>query len=293
MNNHQQTAEALPLYVSGGLTAEERGQVAAHLGVCSECRADLALWTVLGREVQTANRAVAAPEGLAERALTAALGERPSAGFVRRAWALVRAQAPLVRREFLPASAVLMALGGVVAVLANRVAAFHFLAPMIAAASLAMIYSREQDPAMELALSTPTSAWKVLLARLALVSGYNLTMAFAASAVLYAVMPAGLFGSVVLGWLGPLTFLSALALVLSMWAGTGTALLVSYTAWMLRWVSFGSIAGPEGWDGLTAAYRGFWHNTAALVVLGGLLILAGLWSAERAARPAIRAEAFR
>jgi hypothetical protein len=107
-------------------------------------------------------------------------------------------------------------------------------------------------------------------------------------------MPAGFFGSVILGWLGPLTFLSALALVLSMWAGTGTALVISYTAWMLQWVSFGASAGPgaEGWAGLLAAYRGFWHNTVVLVVLGTLLVMAGLWSAERAARPKTHAEAI-
>jgi hypothetical protein len=37
-----------------------------------------------------------ASAGLAEPTLDAALGERPSAGLIRRAWSLVRAQAPLV-----------------------------------------------------------------------------------------------------------------------------------------------------------------------------------------------------
>jgi anti-sigma factor RsiW len=222
MNSHRQTVEALPLYASAGLTLAEREPVVAHLEMCSECRADLALWTALRREIQNTNRAVVAPAGLAERTLDAALGERPSAGLIRRAWTLVPAQAPLV-------------------------------------------------------------------------SGSNLMMAFAASAALYAVMPAGLFGSVILGWLGPLTFLSTLALLPSMWAGTETALLVANTAWMLPWVSFETIAGSsaERWGRLTAGYRDFWNNTAALVALGALLSIAGLWSAERAARPAYRAEAFR
>jgi anti-sigma factor RsiW len=278
MNKHKQAAEALPLYASGQLAAPEREQVEAHLRVCGECRADLALWAALDRELKAASCEVAAPDGLAERAL---VGARLS-GVLHRTLTLIRAQAPLVRRELFPASAALMVLGVFVAVLVHKAAVFHFLAPMIAAASLAMIYGREQDPAIELTLSTPVSAWKVLLARLTLVSGYNLMLAFAASAALYTVMPAGIFGSGILGWLGPLTFLSALALVLSMWTGTGTALLISYTAWMLRWVSFGGV--------VETAYRGFWHDTALLIALGPLLSISGLWSAERAARPRTHAE---
>jgi len=284
MKNHAEAAELLPLYAAGQLAPEEREAIAAHVDECKECQRDFRMWAAVEGEIQAANREVAAPPGLAERALERVCGEQARAGVIQRAWTLIRAQAPLVRRELFPASAAVMVLGVFVAVLVHKVAVFHFMAPMIAAASLAMIYGREQDPAIELALSAPISAWKVLLARLTLVSGYNLTLAMAASAALCAFIPAGLLGSVILGWLGPLTFLSALALVLSMWAGTGTALLISYTAWMLQWISLGGPSG-ESWAGLLGAYRGFWHNTAALVGLGAALIVAGLWSAERAARP--------
>ena len=45
---------------------------------------------------------------------------------------------------------------------------------MIAAACVSFIYGPENDLAYELALSTPTSPRTILLARLALVFGYNL-----------------------------------------------------------------------------------------------------------------------
>jgi hypothetical protein len=290
--NHKQAAEALPLYASGQLEMPERKLVEAHLEVCSECRMDLALWVAVSRVTKAANRDVAAPGGLAERALALAAGEPSFRGAALRVWTLVRAQAPLVRRELFPASAALMILAVFVAVLAGRVAAFSFLAPLIASASLAVASGRQQDAAAELVLSAPTAAWKVLLARWALVSAYNLMLALAASVAISAVMPTAFLGPVIQGWLGPLTFLSALALVLAMWAGAGTALLVSYTLWMLRWVSPGSVAGPgaESWSLRMSWNQGFWHNTPLLLVLGAVLTVAALWSAERTARPGTRPE---
>ncbi len=293
MKSHEETADLLPLFAAGQLARPARDAVAAHLEECGACRADLALWRAVGSEVHDANRDLAAPSGAAERALERVRSTQERTGVLRRAWTLVRAQAPRVRRELFPASAALMALGAFTAALAHRVAVFYLLAPMTAAASLAMIYGPEHDPAAELALSTPTSPWKLLFARLTLVSGYNLALAFAASAVLWSVMPAGLFGSMILAWLGPLTFLSALALVLSMWAGTQVALLVSYTAWLLQWVLSGAAGeGPQRWTWFVAAYQGFWGNTGALLGLAAALVLVGLWSAERAARPARRQEAI-
>ncbi len=293
MKEHEEAVDLLPLLAAGQLARLEREALEAHLKECGRCRTDLALWEAVKREIHGADRDVAAPSGIAERALDRARRRQASPEAARRAWTLVRAQAPLVRRELFPASAALMALGALAAALAHKVAVFDLLAPMIAAASVTMIYGREQDPAAELALSTPTSPWKLLFARLTLVSGYNLLLAFAASAALWTVMPAGLLGSLVLGWLGPLTFLSALALVLSMWAGTTVALLISYVAWMLQWVLSGAAGeGPESWTSFVASYQGFWRNTVVQVGLAAALVVVGLWSAERAARPGRRAEAI-
>ena len=41
--NCDEVYELLPVYVGGGLGSGERGQIAAHLAVCGECRREAAL----------------------------------------------------------------------------------------------------------------------------------------------------------------------------------------------------------------------------------------------------------
>jgi hypothetical protein len=265
--------ENLELY--NQLSDEERRQIDKHVETCAECREDLAFWSTLSHQIFEFNEDLDAPDAVLDRVLAA-----PPSSRLRQVWTLLRSQIRLVRRELFPASAALMILGVGLALVAHRATVFYVLAPMIAAGSVAAIYGRSHDPALELTLSTPTSAWKILLARLTLISGYNLVLALAASSVLLAAMPAGLYSAIVLGWLGPLTFLSAFALVLSMWTGAGPALVISYTAWIIQWLPLTANA---------TAYRAFWNNSALLIGLAMCLVAAAMFSAERVARP--RAEA--
>ena len=119
---------------------------------------------------------------------------RPCIAPLLRATSLLHAQAYLVRREMWPASAIIMAISTVVTYLFGKTEVIYFIAPLVAAASLAAIYGPEHDPASELTLATPTSPWKVLLARLTLVHAYNLLLALAASLFLLLLIPPELLG---------------------------------------------------------------------------------------------------
>ncbi len=282
---HASYAEEIPLYVSGALAGPERRELEDHLKACDICRADLALWQGVAREIDVMNRAIAPLPALLDRALARVNTHRVGVFF--RAYELVRAQVPLVHGELWPASAAIMAIGFIVATIVKDVAVLRMLAPLVAAASIAVIYGPETDPALELTLATATSPWKILLARLALVFGYNLVLALAASCGMLLLIPADTVAHLILDWLGPMTFLSAAALVLALWVGTGNAILATYLAWLTRFLPVGEIADRFQFGNLAFAsafldgYRQFWMNSLLLVALAGVLVAAAGWLAAR------------
>jgi hypothetical protein len=181
-----------------------------------------------------------------------------------------------------------MAIGVVAALLVEKEGVIHFIAPMVAATSLAVIYGPEHDPAIELALSTPTSPWKILLARLTLVSGYNLLLTLMASLVLLVIVPLDLFGTLILAWLGPLTFLSALALLLSLWIGTSNAVTIVYGLWLAQYIQPAQTIGvwnlSPAWEAFFSAYQRFWQDPMLLLTFSLLLLGVALLSANRPER---------
>jgi len=290
MNSHQYFTERLPLYAAGQLNKEERIQLDRHLETCPECQADLVLWQAVGSEIQASNSAVQAPAGLAEQVLGSIHAPSPFQRAHLRTFNLLRIQAYLVRREMWPSSAALMFIGVAATLLARQVILIQYLAPLIAAASLTVLFGPEHDPACELTLATPTSPWKVLLARLALVHGYNLILTLIASLFLLLIIPPDLFWTFVLSWLGPMTFLPALALLLSIWTGSGNSVAVVYGLWLLQFTNpnwlpaaLANLLVP-----LMEAYRHFWARPALLVAAGVLLLVVALWSAGRAAPRLVR-----
>ncbi len=301
MTCRHELAELLPLYAAGTLADDERRALDAHLAGCAACREELAFWQQVGAAVTAEDRALPAPSpALLEGALARARRKRPSPlalarGPFARAWALLAAQVPLVRRELWTASALVMAVGYLAAILqggSQSGAIIQALAPLIAAAGLAMIYGPENDPGLELALATPTSPRQVLLARLVVVFGYDLALGLVASGGLVAVVPPALLGQIVVGWLAPMTFLSALALVLSMVIGTGNAVTIAVMLWLGRAVASGLRVSAV--SGLTAseaalvaalqAYAGLWHSPALLFGLAAALMAAAIALAGRQER---------
>lgn len=281
--NHE---EQLILYAANQLDPAERLRFEEHLADCAECQADLRLWEVVAEEIVASDSAERAPVQLAERALERI--HRPAAPRLafRRVGQLLRSQAFLVQREMWPATAAVMALGAIVAMISKHAEFIYFIAPLIAAASLSLLFGPEHDPAHELALSTPTSSWKLLLARLSIVSAYNLVLVLAALAILMIAFPLGLLGTLALGLLAPMAFLSALALLLSIWIGTSNAIAISYILWLLQSISYQSLGAwvaSSGWGAFLIAYRDFWHSPMLLLALSVPLLVLALWSANRPA----------
>ncbi len=297
--------DLLPLYVAGQLTPEETAWVAEHLERCQACKNELSMWNKVAGEIRSANSGILAPPDLADRALTlihtgseSSISTKKTSAFSRlrssclRTSNLLRAQAYLVKRELWPASASIMALGVIVALISNRAEAISFIVPLIAAASLSVLYGPEQDQAYELVLATPTSSWKVLLARLSIVSLYTLMLGLLASLGMLLIISPDLLGTMILSWLAPMAVLSTLALLLSIWMGTGRAIVVSYGLWILQYLQFSKISSSfkysANWDVFLNTYREFWHSPGLMLIFSCTLLVLALMSTrltERGFRP--------
>jgi hypothetical protein len=286
MNQHEQMNERLPLYAAGGLDEKQRRQLAAHLSQCAECQADLKLWQAVGAQIGAENNVLQAPASLAKAALQQLEAEKPNHSTVHpaRMWQLLKTQARLVQKELWAASAVAIGIGYVVTVDVNNISVLQTLAPLAAAAGLAALHRPEDDTALELTLSTPTSPRQLLLARLALVFGYDLVLTLLASLGLTGVFPAIPLWQLILGWLAPMTFLSMLALALSLVMGHDNAILVSYSAWILQHIpaladekNVPMIQFPQWLVQLVEGYAHLWSQPALLFALSAAALAAALW----------------
>jgi hypothetical protein len=280
--NHQ---EQVILYTANQLDQAERAEFELHLAGCLDCQADLELWSAVSEEITVAAPIIPAPPYLAESALEVV--HRPSrlGRSLHRTFQLLRAQAFLVHREMFPASAAVMALSVILALLSNHLEVIYFIAPMVAAAGISTLFGTEQDPAYELILATCTSPWKVLLARLSLVSAYNLLLVLVVAAVLFSLIPISLLGILIFGWLAPMAFLSALALLLSLWLGTSNAIAITYILWVAQYMPYKAIGAwmlSPAWSSAIAAYQQSWHNPIILLLLSIPLLGIALWSTNRA-----------
>jgi hypothetical protein len=277
--------EQMPMYVVGQLDADERAALEKHLVGCPACQAELSFWRELAAGISASNASMPAPTDLAERAIKRIHAPSPLLQAFLSGFSLLRAQVYLVRVEMWPASAAVMALGVIVALLSRHISVITVIAPLMAAASLATIYGPQNDPANELTLSTPISPWKILLARMILVSGFDLLLTMSASLTLLAIVPAELLGTLVLAWLGPLTFLSTLALLLSMWIGTNNAITLSYGLWIAQYIwppqILESMAIARIWEGFLTSYRQFWQSPILLFPLALVIVCLALLSTQR------------
>ena len=280
--NHQ---EQVILYATNQLDQAERAEFEVHLVGCLDCRTDLELWSAVSDEIVARDTALTAPH-LAESALEVI--HRPSKLMqaLNRAIQLLGAQAFLVHSELFPASAAVMVLGVIVALLSNHIEVMYFIAPMVAAASLSVLFGAEQDRAYELILATSTSPWKILLARLSLVSAYNLLLVLLVAVILLFFIPPDVLGIMIFGWLAPMAFLSALALLLSLWVGTSNAIAIAYLLWVAQYVPYKSIGAwmvAPAWSSVIATYQQFWHSPMILFLLSIPLLAIALWSTNRPA----------
>jgi len=286
MKDHEYYEELLPLFTAGSLSELQRVEMKKHLEDCEDCQAELAMWTAVSSEIAQSNAEIQVPADLADKALRKLRAPGPLTAALRQSWQLLRAQARLVQTELWPVSALVMAIGILVGLISKQTVVVYLLSPIVAASALAVVYGPERDPAMELSRSTPTSAWKILFARLSMVSCYNLLLGMLASLALLFIVPVEMLGGIILGWVAPLAFLSALALLISIWWGTGTAISIAYGLWLVQFLPFqvnGVYVVNTHWTSIMTAYKDFWHNPLLLFLLALPLLVGALWSANKPA----------
>lgn len=277
--NHE---EQIILYVANQLDEKEKVDFEKHLADCDACQADLKLWNIVADEIIASDSRILAPAHLADASLE--LIHRPSKllRVFQNTTQLLRSQLLLIHQELWFGSAVLMLIFLAMAILVNRADVMYFFVPIIAAGTVSLIYGHEHDPSLELTLSTPTSGWKILLARLTLVSGYNFLLAIGSGVILLFIVPPHLIFEMILGWAAPMLFLSALALLLSLWIGTGNALFISYSLWISQYIPMKMMS--LWFDTSTTwlnAYTKFWQNPALMFALALVLMLCALWSTNQ------------
>jgi len=284
MKTHTEYEELLTFYAAGGCSPQQKHEMESHLNACHECQTELVMWKAVSSEIESSNQALVVPPEIPALALKRIHHLNPLAAALRQSWQLIRAQFYIVQSELWPVSALVMLIGVLVAVIARKDMVIYLLSPMMAASTLAMLYGPDHDPANELARSTATSPWKILLARMSIMSCYNLLLGLVASLGLLLFVKPEMLGTIILGWVGPLAFLSSLALLLSVWWGTGIAIAVTYGLWLAQYVSFNSISiwmPSPVWSSFLTAYKNFWHDPLLLVGISLVLALIALWSANQ------------
>jgi len=282
--------DALAEYAAGTLTGPELAPVEAHLIGCPSCRAALVGWTAVAAATVAPVDAPPSSSSVVRAVLTrAALA--PQAPPVRKrrlrfAGQLLRAELRLVRPSVWLASVMVMACGVALAVVAGNGAGatvLSLVAPLVATAGVAGVYGPQRDPAFEALAVTATSPRLVLLARVTLIFGYDLALAVAASAVVS--LGASQVGLVdlVISWLGPMTLLSALSLLLAMWIGPNVSMALAAGLWVLRVATVGNPGLADGW--LAAGMRAVWATSPGTVAATLALVAVAVVLSRRPIRP--------
>jgi hypothetical protein len=279
---------ALAEYAAGALDAPARTAVETHLAACASCRTALRGWTAVATATMATAAAPPASASLVRVVVTRAAlapqdapARRRGVGFAAQ---LLRAEMRLVRPAVWVASALVMACAVWLAVEGGQgggATVLSLIAPLVAVAGVAGV-SGQRDPAFEALAITATSPRLVLLARVTLVFAYDLALAVAASMVVRLVAPEVGLVDVVVAWLGPMTLLSALSLLLAMWITPNVALGVGASLWVLR---VATVSVPElahGW--LAAGMRAVWATSPGTVAATLVLLAAAVALSRRPVR---------
>jgi hypothetical protein len=290
---------ALPAFLNGTLGPAEMSAVRAHLAACPACRREVAEWDVIA--AATGLLVASAPPAQVPAAVWETIGnegpaiqpnranwqDRPAWRLTSLAWQLLLGQIRFVRGAIWTASAVTMFAGCLVAVILSSAVesgmVLAMVAPLVAALGVAFVYGPENDPGLELSLATPTPPQLVLAARLTLVYGFDLALAVLAALVLAVQGGTDLVPLISL-WLGPMLFLSALTLVLSLLWGSTIAIIAAMALWLLRLIVALDAGRSLDLGVFTELGETFWQRTPLLIALTALLLLLALYRAPRLER---------
>ena len=232
---------------------------AEHVARCDDCQARASLdHTALDVDLERAWIGVAAETWSSEPGTFENLASRllPTPGLAR---ALVNT--PSLLLSWILASAAVLAAG----VLATPVSGdpwFGLLAPALAGIGIAFAYGPGVDPAYELSRTMVVSERMVLLVRALAVFGLNASLGLVAT--LFTAATVG----ITLGWLIPMTTVSALALAAATLArSANVGVLVALSAWGMTVLATASIKDPTAAVTTAALVPFYAVATAALVVL--------------------------
>ncbi|HEX8036217.1 MAG TPA: zf-HC2 domain-containing protein [Ktedonobacterales bacterium] len=306
-------SELLPWYVAGTLTAREHDFIAEHIGTCAGCARELAALRSVAQMVAAEGQAVqpaftsavswerfgaflhetaqeqVVPAGLAEITdavpVTSPVLRKGGRGGVLAGLAtagghfarVLAAQARLMRAGVWVASALGIVLAALYATLVPTVSAGNvltFALPLIAASGMAFLYGPENDPSLELALGTPTSARAVLFGRFALLFGYDAALAVAATGLVAASRGENIWLLASL-WFGPMALLSTISLALSLLVNPMVAGGMAAALWFSRLVHLDDGASLR----LTPAM--LWHTSPQILAISLGLLLVTLLYASR------------
>ncbi len=223
----------------------------------------------------------------AERSLARAARPRWS---MLQIWLILQSQVKLVHRWIWAGTAFMLLLGLLVTLTplsTSNIAALPFVlaAPIIAALGAALLYGDDTDPPLELQLSTPIPPRAILLARLALLFGFNLGVALIGSSILAALRSDITFMPLVLSWLAPMTALSAFAFLCSVVLfDAALSAIISLLIWVaLVWRHLGETTLPPT---VNAILPDFWSANLqpTLFFAAFAAILFALFLADREMR---------
>jgi hypothetical protein len=231
MSWHVET-EVLRRYQSGVVDRVTAASVETHVTTCAECRDDLVVdtdwldwsWAGIAERVEPGERSIV------ERVLTW-VGVPPHL-------ARVMAVTPSLRPSWLIAVTLTLIFAGLASRLAQPGSFDLFLAvaPLIPVAGVAVAYGRLGDPAHEMTVATPIDSLRLLLLRVAAVTGFAVVL----STVLDVAVPSARATGV---WILPALALTLVTLALGTHLAVWMAAAASTGAWVTLLTVF--LARPE------------------------------------------------
>ena len=275
MNDHKKLNPLLPFYLAGTLDEQQAAAVKVHLETCPICAKDLVFWQEVEGAVQAEITPMKVPQHVLENALSAIRVKEERPNLMTLSWQILKAQIPMFAKEIWPTSLLILLIGFVITILVDRAGFLFAIAPLVSVAGLSFIYSKDYDPAFELVLSTPVSQIQLLLARSGLVFGFNLIAVGLLGLGLSLHFSREVIWPLLQGWLAPMTFLSALALCLSVFTKPGNAIFVTYGLWLTQFLPL-TEEFQTYFGGLSQNIQWFWQTPIVLYPLSlaflGLMI---------------------
>lgn len=297
LHDQQHVADLLPAYANGTLDPVATSRVRDHLLSCEACRGELATWEALRDAANVAVSAAPLPsvavlsramEAIDRESVTAQQAWSPVVFFVR-FWLLCKNQARIIHKSIWIVTPLVMLFATALSLVAIESSSarlpfaesvLSLVTALSAASGAAFLFGEENDPGLEITLSTPTSMRLVMLCRLTLALGYNVALAAIASLII-AVAHGGSVWEIMQTWLGPLLLLSSITLILSVVIGSWFAMLAGILLESLRALpGFLNQHAPL----LQTINPASWPTNPAIVFLAVLLIVFAVFYAPRQPR---------